>query len=220
MHTPALLLSAAALVPMTAHAAVLVNSGLDGTATSDISNSAAKAVGFALGTTTALGVNSYSLTDIQVRLQTNNVASANANTVFALYSSTTTGDRRPSTLITTFSDPVFTGTAAANYTLTPDSPVTLQPQTTYWVVGYNTGAANNLQWLVSGPAATTTADGITVGSGTGSFPAGWVGSNFTTTVSWSKSSFYNDLVVNAVVPEPVLASWLAIGGLMGMRRRR
>ncbi len=60
--------------------------------------------------------------------------------------------------LVSFTVPVLNTTGDALYTFNPDSAITLQANTTYWLVAYSltTGSLNQIQWLRSNPGVAPT----------------------------------------------------------------
>ncbi len=202
--------------PSPSDAAVLVDSGQDGSSVGNL-EPGGKAIGFTMGDT------AFFLDSVQVRLRTGSTLPEAGDMTFAIYNSTTSGSIKPSTLAVTLTDPALVTSTTQSYTLTPESTFTLEANTTYWLVAFSDTTASNFGWAFDNPDSVTTTNGVTVPAGSGSNPpAGWffaqnpASNDVNAPNTWTgTSSISNDAVIQGtVVPEPGALALLAAGGMM------
>jgi len=129
-----------------------------------------KAIGFTTGSA------SYNLTDIVCRM---NVGGASNVPIVYLYRGGTTGasPTPPTTLVAQFQNPTFTYGTTNNYTFTLGSPVTLAPNTTYWIAITGSGSSPAYAWYSGGPTVAYTGLDVVsfacLGGSTGLPPTQW-----------------------------------------------
>ncbi len=194
------------------HAAVILDSNLDGTLNSNVTGSNGKAVGFTLGSGTALGAEAYRLESIVVRLETGASAPSVENYSFRLYANDSS--LSPGTQLAQFTSMTLSPNTTVNQTLLLDTPFLLQPSTTYWLVATAT-TGNTFSWKYGGGTATTTAAGVSVSS-----PASYFGNSADPSAWTSTSPNFTDLQINAVaVPEAGVLAFAALAVPLALRRR-
>lgn len=96
-----------------------------------------------------------------------------------------------------------------NYTLTPASPLTLQPNTTYWLVGTSASTSSHGGWNRNDPSKTPTGLAVSAGARSGAPPV-------------DPSSFFNSYSIQATPvpgPLPILGLYAAFGASRTVRRR-
>lgn len=187
----------------TSQAAVILNEGLDNTASpSVVSTTSGKAINFVMGTGT-----DTQLTTIELGIGT---FTGGPTPLVQLWSNQ--ADTTPiGTLLATMTNPgTFTASAVNTFTHTG---FTLTLGATYWVVVQNTVASTGFQWLGSTDTSVTSSNGSThtarLFTSTNNSPSLWN----------SSSGVLNQVRITAV-PEPTTALLGSLGLLALLRRRR
>jgi len=195
-----------------AHAAVLISNlnGNDSGGTTLVGSlDRSKAVGFTLP-----GGNGYQFDNAVVRLDIGNVTRTLGAGIYGSTAGTPSGSA-----LTTLTIPAFTATGIQNYTLSPGTPLVLQPLTTYFLVVYGTSPGSStsyIDWMANSPSAAPT--GVATFAGAYGDNSGAV-----TVPPTTASSTANSFAINATaVPEPGTVSLLLLSvlgaGVMRWRR--
>jgi hypothetical protein len=196
------------LAPTVGRADLIIGNLAAATANDNVSQSINFSERYAVSFT--MGSQAYSLSDAQIRLT---FSPPNA-TRFQLESDA--GGNPSNTGLVTFTNPTF-GSGQNTYTFTADSPFTLAPNTTYWLVGSTTNAALSANWAVTLLLTNPSGSGASFGSYADTTTSG---------ATWFNSASTTQFQLNgtpAAVPEPsslVFASISACGAFGCWRRSR
>ena len=124
---------------------------------------------------------------------------------------------QPSATLAPLGNATVNSATSATYFFSAAASVTLAPNTTYWIVARDTGAASNISWDIENGAAVT---------GTGTLPTNSIASSGDGGSTWSVGATtlgpqkFQVRYVVASVPETATLPLLLLGALPLLARRR